>query len=126
MKARIASHGNKDRDKEILKTDSCTCPPTVIRLLLSVASPMKWTVTKIDFKAAFLQTGMAQRDVYVVPRNEIERKNYYWLLLTASYGVLNTNAKWQSAIDDYFKSLGFYQLKTLSHNYFTLRITRTT
>ena len=28
MKARIAPHGNKDKDCELLKTDSAQCPPT--------------------------------------------------------------------------------------------------
>jgi len=29
LKARIAPHGNKDREKSGLKTDSATCPPVV-------------------------------------------------------------------------------------------------
>ena len=42
MKARIAPHGNKDKDRSDLKSDSATCPPTGIRLLLSIAAIKKW------------------------------------------------------------------------------------
>lgn len=37
MKSRIAPHGNKDREKRSLKSDSSTCPPVGIRILLSLA-----------------------------------------------------------------------------------------
>jgi len=36
MKALIAPHGNRDRERGELKSDSTTCPP-VIRILLSIA-----------------------------------------------------------------------------------------
>ena len=63
LKARIAPHGNKDRDKAFLKTDSAQCPPTGIGILLSISTMMKWSLAKIDFTSAFLQTGDAKRDV---------------------------------------------------------------
>lgn len=56
MKARIAPHGNEDRERDKLKSDSATCPPTGIRMLLSIASLLKWPLAKIDFTSAFLQT----------------------------------------------------------------------
>lgn len=111
MKARIAPHGNKDREKAKLKTDSSTCPPTGIRILLSLATLFQWCLAKIDFESAFLQTGRAKRDVYVVPPRESNHKNFLWLLLTASYGLVNANAKWQEQSDELLlSSLGFTQL----------------
>lgn len=41
MNARIATHGNKDKDMFNLKIDSSTCPPTGIRILLSIATMFK-------------------------------------------------------------------------------------
>ena len=110
MKARIAPHGNKDCEKSNLKTDSATCPPVGIRLLLSLASIHKWPIAKVDFKSAFLQTGEAKRDVYVVPPRECATKSCYWLLLTAAYGLVNANAKWQDHIDNFLFGLGLSQL----------------
>ena len=40
MKARIAPHGNKDKDRDLLKTDSAQCPSTGIRILVSIATIM--------------------------------------------------------------------------------------
>jgi len=98
MKARIAPHGNKDRDREDLKSDSATCPPTGIRVLLSIASLMKWPLAKIDFTSAFL-----------IPPRECGDRSKYWLLLTAAYGLVNANAKWQKQSDEVLRGNGFLQ-----------------
>ena len=65
LKARIVTHGNKDRDKIGLKTDSTTCSPVGIRLLVSIAT-IKWNIAKIDFKSSFCSSGTAQSDVYAL------------------------------------------------------------
>ena len=109
LKARIAVHGNKGREKNTLKTDSATCPPVGIRILLSLATIFSWTLSKIDFKSAFLQT-QAKRDVYVVPPRECKtRYRHYWLLLSAAYGLVNAGAKWQQLSDDVLRGFGFLQ-----------------
>ena len=109
LKARIAVHGNKGREKNTLKTDSATCPPVGIRILLSLATIFSWTLSKIDFKSAFLQT-QAKRDVYVVPPRECKtRYRHYWLLLSAAYGLVNAGAQWQQLSDDVLRGFGFLQ-----------------
>ena len=110
MKSRIAPHGNKDHDRAELKTDSATCPPTGIRILFSVTVIFGWVLVKIDFVSAFLQTGKALRDVYVIPPYESRDSAVYWLLLTAAYGLVNANAKWQKLSDECLRMLGFKQL----------------
>lgn len=68
----------------------------------------RWTLAKIDFTAAFLQSGEAQRDVYVVPPKECaHRTKLYWILLSATYGLVNASAKWQEELDTFFSSIGF-------------------
>ena len=59
MKARIASLGNKYKDKDMLKTDSSRFSPTGIRIQLLIYTMEKWWLAKIDFTSAFLQTGDA-------------------------------------------------------------------
>jgi len=110
IKARIAPHGNKDRDRFNLKTDSASCSPVGVRILLSCSTLFKWKLAKIDFSSAFLQSGEAQRDVYVVPPKECStRSRFYWLLLSAAYGLVNASAKWQEELDGFFLSIGFTQ-----------------
>ena len=105
-KARIAPHGNKDKNKENLKTDSSSCPPLGFRILLSVCSLMHWFASKVDIKSAFLQSGPAQRDVYVIPPRECKERSFYWLLMVASYGLVNASAKWQDHSDTTFLTIG--------------------
>lgn len=114
LKARIAPHGNKDALKNVLSTDCSTCPPAVLRVLESIASLFGWKLYRADVKAAFLQTGAAQRDVYVRPPKESAiMSSHVWLLLTAAYGLVNANAKWQSQFDAVMIALGIAQSKSI-------------
>ena len=122
MKARIAPHGIKDKGKYLLKTDSSQCPPTGVRILLSVSTIKKWPLAKIDFTSAFLQTGNATRDVYVVPPRECCRKSSYWLLLTSAYGLVNANAKWQEHSDSLFVNLGLSQSRFIPQLFCSFKI----
>lgn len=110
LKARIAPHGNEDTLKDLLTKDCTTCPPTGLRILESIASLFGWTLHKADVKAAFLQTGTAQRDVYVRPPKESKMKgSHLWVLLTAAYGLVNANAKWQNQSDQLMYEIGLQQ-----------------
>lgn len=94
LKARIAPHGNEDSEKERLTTDCQTCPPTGIRIVLSVSALFGWKVKRADAKGAFLKIGKARRHVYVIPHTEIiMRSTHRWLLLVAAYGLFNSGAK---------------------------------
>lgn len=68
---------------------------------LSTASIEKWRLTKIDVRSAFLKTGRAARDVYVVSPRESSNRSYCWLLLLVSYGLVNANAKWRPNLTPY-------------------------
>lgn len=77
MKARTAPHGNKDKEKHTVKGDSAVCPTLGIRTPLSTANMFKWTLVKFDVKSVFLQTGIAERDVYFVPSLECRNRSFY-------------------------------------------------
>lgn len=112
LKARIAPHGNEDNLKDILSKDCTTCPPTGLRVLESIVSLHRWKLYKADVTAAFLQTGAADRGVYVRPPTESRmRSSHMLLLLTAAYGLVNANAKWQSHSDSIMLELGLLQSK---------------
>ena len=110
LKARIAPHGNEDNMRDILNKDCTTCPPTGLRILESIASLFSWKIHRADVKATFLQTGEAQRNVYVRPPKESQMKStHLWLLLTAAYGLVNANAKWQNQSDNVMLDIGLQQ-----------------
>ena len=107
LKARIAPHGNEDSLRYEMRTDCAMCAPMGVRLLISIAAVKKWRITKVDVKSAFLQTGAAERQVFVIPPGESkDRFKSLWLLLTASYGLVNANAKFQALADDLLLDLG--------------------
>lgn len=111
MKARIVPHGNHDRMRSVLNTDANSCYPIGIRIVCSIATIFSWPLSKVDFDSAFLQSGASNRDVYVRPTRECNtRRNYYWLLLSASYGLVNVNSKWQTASDECLYEYGLQQL----------------
>ena len=119
LKALIAPHGNEDDLKSKLHKDCSTYSPSGLRILESAASLHGWTFYKADVTAAFLQTGIAQRDVYVRPPRESQTKTtHLWLLLTAAYGLVNSNAKWQNQSDAVSQNNGLVQSKHIPQLFF--------
>lgn len=75
-----------------------------------MATMLKRRISKVEFKSAFLQTGRAERDVYVTPPSERGNKNIYLRLLnSAAYGLVNANAKLQVKSDQILLDLGIYR-----------------
>ena len=122
MKARIAPHGNKDRDT--MKTDSSQYSTTGIRILLSIYSMKKWPLMKIDFTSDFLQTGSAKCDVYVEPTQEYRRKSFYWLLLNSAYEIVNANANWQEHSDTLLQNFRLSQSRFVPQLFFAFKNNR--
>lgn len=84
------------------------CSPIGVRVLLSTKALRKWGLTKIDVKDAFLQTGRACPEVYVTPpRESSDCGNVGWLLLSAAYGLVNANDKFQVQSDKLITDLRF-------------------
>lgn len=95
------------------------CPLTGFRIVASIPFLRRWRITKIDVKNAFLHTGIASRDVYVDPPTESsDRKTYLWLLLTASYCLVNANAKWPVVSDQALLDIGFQTVTDLSQLFY--------
>lgn len=68
-----------------------------------------------------MQTGSALRDLFVVPPRECRRREFYWLLLTAAYGLVNANAKWQQHSDEFLHTLGFAQVSFVPQLFYMMR-----
>lgn len=64
--------------------------PHLVFEFSSLLQPHGWRLTKIDVKSASLQTGKAQRNVFVVPPYERKDKpRFLWLLKSAAYGLVD-------------------------------------
>jgi transposase InsO family protein len=86
VRARLVARGFEE------DVTSCVDSPTVgkstVRIVLTVAASMKWTVKTTDIKSAFLQGMPLQRDVYLIPPPEAEaEENVLWKLNKCLYGL---------------------------------------
>lgn len=106
------------RSKDWAKPDCFLCSLTGIRLVLSCASLYKGNVTGADAKTAFLQTDTAQRDVYGKLPKEAMVKSHYSLFLSATYALVNSNARWQSQPDDLLPLPFLQQLAVILHLFY--------
>lgn len=62
---------------------------------MSIAVLHSDLLTKIETQGAFLQSGPAERDLYVKPPRKYTDEEFYCLCLLAIYGLKNAKAKWK-------------------------------
>ncbi len=119
MKCRFAPHGNEDKEKDDLRTDSASCSPLAFRVFLSVCSLRKMFISKVDVKSAFVQMGPAERDVYMRPPASDKSRYTLWKLNVAAYGLVIANAKWQDQSDSLLQECGHCQLAYLPQLFYS-------
>ena len=99
LKSRICVHGNRDDEKEALRTDSAVASHSVFRTVYSLVVTFHLLLAKVDIQGAYTQSGKAHRDIYVKPPYELEEWNILWLLIVTIYGLVSAGRKWQRASD---------------------------
>ena len=65
LKFRIVPHGNKDKYKDEVHKDSATAQFPIIRLVLSIAAFLGFTLPSIDIKGAYIQGGSLGRHIFI-------------------------------------------------------------
>ena len=95
-----------------------------IRLLLGVASLMRWTVMPGDFSMAFMHTPLLDSDEYWVepPREVVSDTRYVWRLKKALNGLVAASKRFQQYLFRLLRDLGFEScplLPTLLRNLIT-------
>lgn len=93
---------------------------TEITVILSTAAVRKWQIVKKDVESALLQSGLAHRDVYVIPPRNSSHKNKLWLLLVTAYELVILNAKWQVDSDTALIAFRFKQLPKVSQLFYSV------
>lgn len=81
--------------------------PIRIRFISSTSTIQKWIIVIVDSRVLFLQTVSGQRDVNGIPPGESKYGNLLWILETADFRSINSNAKWQPQSDALFFKLGY-------------------
>jgi hypothetical protein len=120
LKCRMVPHGNRDREKAGLRTDSATAQFAAIRLLLSLAVLLQLRLSSIDISGAYLQADPLTRDIFVRPPTGWTPPNVVWKLLRPAYGLVESGRLWQLAIERWLSDYGFEAVPGLSQ-FFIIR-----
>lgn len=58
-------HGNRDLDKDNIRSDSSSAQFSVIRAVLSMAATFKLKLATIDICKAYMQSGELEREIFM-------------------------------------------------------------
>lgn len=107
------------RKKRSYQLNAQCVAPNGIRLLQSIAAFFGCKVSDADAETAFIQTGKAERDVWIKPPTDSKmRSTHLLVLLVVAYGLINSNAKWQKTFDQLFKDFGLIQCQQVPQLFF--------
>lgn len=102
LKARLCPHGNRNPMKIEIRRDSSTAQFDVIRLLMSLAVLLRFTIGWIDIKGAFLQSGPIKRLLYVrPPRRWVSTRGMLWRLTKLPYGIGEAGRQWAKTFESW-------------------------
>ena len=112
-KARLVARGFKQIEgKDFNITYSPTLNSESIRIILSIASKMKWKVFQLDIKAAYLNADL-DKTLYVnIPEGDKNYKKGFWKLNKALYGLRQAGRQWFLTISNFLIKNGFQQLSS--------------
>lgn len=71
------------------------CSSTEIPIFMSFPSFYQWLVVHVDVKNAVLRTGLASHDIFVTSPLEIYKRIRIRLLVSITYILVGTDAKWE-------------------------------
>ena len=95
LKSRLCVRGNKDNERESLRTDAAAVQHIGFRLLYSLACEQGTLLGKADVRGSDTQSGQAQREIFVKPPFRSKDVKVLWLLKATSYGIVFAGRKWQ-------------------------------
>ena len=94
VKARLCARG--DKEVGVAKSDSPTVTRQALRLLLTMAASRKQKVFSLDFKGAYLQGQLLDREVYMSPPSDMRESNpnLVWKVRKRLYGFRDSARGW--------------------------------
>ena len=100
-KARLVARGFEEDSSDMMK-DSPTCTKESLRLVFAAAATQHWSVQSLDISSAFLQGNPIQRDVYIMPPEEVRTEGVLWKLKRCIYGLNDAPRAWYNKVKSEF------------------------
>ena len=109
-KARLVIRGFEEKEKDDLQKDAPTAAKTSLRIAFGIAVDNEWDIVSIDIKAAFLQSRLIEREVFVQPPKDVEmEKGKLWRLRKPAYGLVDAARCWYLSLRDELLGVGCKQ-----------------
>ena len=115
-KARLVARGFEEETLELNK-NSPTCSKESIRLSVSLASSNGWEIKSLDFKSAFLQGDIIDREVFLIPPPEFNN-GYLWKLKKTVYGLCDAARAWFLRVKGELLKIGV-KMSTYDNGFFS-------
>ena len=93
------------------QSDSQTAAKESFKLLMALSANFHFKIAFVDIRAAFLQSKVLDRDVYVEPLSDIKKQGIIWKLNKPLYGLDDASQKFWLRVRDVF--LNKLHLKTI-------------
>ncbi len=104
LKARLCVHGNKDAEKDNIRSDAAVVSHFGLRLMYSIAVTLGMKLAKMDIKGAYTQAGDLKREIFVRPPGELRVPDTMFLLKSNFYGLVSAGRKFKLVSDELFIS----------------------
>ena len=104
-KARLTIRGDME-DVQGIRTDSPTVMKGNINILIMLAAMKGWKIKTCDVTAAFLQTKVLDRDVFVLPPKERRIPGVLWKLKKPVYGLDDASRSFYLNFSEEMQKLG--------------------
>ena len=114
LKFRLVPHWNRDRDKEFVRKGSATAQFPIVRIVLSSAAIMSFSISSIDTKGAYLQAGEFPRDIYFKPpKGWASNARTVRKIFKPAYGIVESGRLCQLVAEEWMFTQGFLQVPGL-------------
>ena len=105
IRARLVARGFEECVE--LDKDSPTVVKSSIKIVISLAACMNWSLKTTDIKSAFLQGKEIDRDVFIVPPNEAQMGGWkLWKLKKSLYGLNDAAKQFYKCVEEELQGLG--------------------
>lgn len=100
MNARFLLHGNRHKQKDVIRRDSAAAYMTVFCLVISVELILGLTFGVADITGAYMECEPATRHLYVRPLKEWKPTGgMLWMLLKLAYGIVEVGWQWLKPVE---------------------------
>ena len=110
FKARLCMRGDKELDKELIRSDSPTVAKESIKIALTIAANEKFKIKCGDIKSAYLQGNDMDREIFVKPPEEAKAGNNLWQLVKGAYGIMDGGRLFYLKLRETLKNLGMHEV----------------